>query len=110
MHSNTVIVPQLHETQRQRVGSREEEGEREPEKRKRVIMGGGEAGREEVWTMSSLLPRKQHKQSVKMREHSGADKGTAQGQAIIRHWLTKVLYRVKTGTRTNLHCKSICKL
>lgn len=31
-------------------------------------MGGGEAGREEVWTMLSLLPRKQHKQSVKMRE------------------------------------------
>lgn len=54
--------------------------------------------------MSSILHRKWHKQYGKkkeMRELSGAEKGTAQGQAIIRHRITQgpVLCRVKTGTR-----------
>ncbi len=97
---------ELEKGRRERRGSQKE--------KERVIMGGGEAGREtereEVWTMSSLLPRKQHKQSVKIREPSGAERGTAQGHAIIRHWMTRVLYRVKTRTGTNPHCKSICKL
>lgn len=73
-------------------GRRTERGS--PKWKERFIMRGGgrsgkREGKEEVWIMSALLPMKQHKQQ--MKESSGAEEGTAQGQATIRHWMTNYL-------------------
>lgn len=112
MHSNTVIVLQLHETKRQGPAKREKE-ERESERERQSYHGKGEKQderRERGGLDNVIPPSRETAQSVKMREPRGAEEGTARGEAIIRHQRMKVLYRVKTGSRTNPHCKSICKL
>ena len=70
MHSNTVIVLQLHETQRKRDGKMEEVEERERQRQRKrelpwevgKVRGEREREREAVWTMSSILHRKWNKQ------------------------------------------------